>query len=49
MNCTLRKHIIETDKKNKKRFDILMKQMLEKNPIEENLKNTVPLKWIGLI
>ena len=26
-----------------------MKQMLDKNPIDENLKDTVPLKWIGLI
>lgn len=33
MNCTLRKHIIETDKQAKRRFEILMAQMLEKNPI----------------
>lgn len=26
-----------------------MKQMLEKNPIDENLKNTDSLKWIGLM
>ncbi len=26
-----------------------MKQMLEKNPIDENLKNTDPLKWTGLM
>ena len=26
-----------------------MKQMLEKNPIDENLKNTAPLKWTGLM
>lgn len=26
-----------------------MAQMLEKNPIDENLKNTAPLKWIGLM
>ena len=49
MDYTLRKHIVETDKKDKKRFDILMKQMLEKNPIDENLKNTDPLKWVGLM
>lgn len=49
MDCTLRKHIVETDKKAKKRFDLLMKQMLEKNPIDENLKNTEPLKWVGLM
>lgn len=49
MNKTLRKHIVETDKQAKARFEILMKQILEKNPIDENLKNTDPLKWTGLI
>lgn len=49
MNKTLRKHIIETDKQAKRRFEMLMKQMLEKNPIDENLKNTDPLKWPGLM
>ena len=49
MDGTLRKHIVETDKQAKRRFEILMKQMLEKNPIDENLKNTDLLKWTGLI
>ena len=49
MEKSLRKHIIETDKQAKKRFEILMKKMLEKNPIDENLKNTDPLKWCGLM
>ena len=49
MNKTLRKHIVETDKQSKRRFEILMKQMLEKHPIDENLKNTDPLKWTGLM
>lgn len=49
MNKTLRKHIVETDKQAKQRFKILMQQMLEKNPIDENLKNTDPLKWVGLM
>ena len=49
MNCTLRKHIVETDKQAKERFEVLMKQLLEKNPIDENLKNTDPLKWTGLM
>ena len=39
MDCTLRKHIVETDKQAKKRFDLLMKKMLEKNAIDEKLKN----------
>ena len=49
MNCTLMKHIVETDKQAKKRFDLLMKKMLEKNPIDENLKNIAPLEWTGLM
>lgn len=46
---TLRKHILDTDKQEKARYDILMKQMLGKNPIDENLKDTNPLKWTGLM
>ena len=49
MSKTLRKHIVETDKQAKERFEILMKQMLAKNPIDENLKNTDPLKWTELM
>ena len=49
MNCTLRKHIVDTDKQAKERFEMLMNQMLERNPIDENLKNTAPLKWTGII
>lgn len=49
MNKTLRKHIVEIDKQAKQRFEMLMKQMLEKNPIDENLKNTNTLKWTGLM
>lgn len=49
MNKNLRRHIVETDKQAKERFDLLMKQMLERNPIDENLKNTDHLKWTGLM
>ena len=49
MNCTLRKHIVDTDKQAKERFEILMKQMLEKNLVDENLKNTDTIKWVGLM
>ena len=49
MDKSLKKHIVDTDIQAKKRFEILMKQMLEKNPIDENLKNTDPLKWCGLM
>lgn len=49
MDGSLRKHILDTDKQAKERFEILMKQMLEKNPIDENLKNTDPLKWVWIM
>ena len=49
MEGALRKHIVDTDKQAKERFEKLMKQMLEKNPIDENLKNTDTLKWVGLM
>ncbi len=46
MNKILRKHIVETDKQAKSRVELLMNDMLKKNP---NLKNTDPLKWTGLM
>ena len=49
LDGTLRKHLVDTDILAKERLEILMKQMLEKNPIDENLKDTDPLKWIGLM
>lgn len=49
MNKTLRKHIVDTDIQAKNRVESLIKQMLEKNPIDENLKDTDPLKWTGFI
>ena len=49
MNKTLRKHIVETDKQATRKFEILMKQMLQKNPIDEHLKDTDPLKWTGIM
>ena len=49
MDNTLRKHIVDTDKQAKKKFEILTKQMLKKKPIDEELKNTDTLKWEGLM
>jgi len=49
MDGTLRKHIVDTDKQAKQRFETLMKQLLKKNPIDEDLKNTDTLKWVGLM
>lgn len=49
MDGTLRKYIVDTDIQAKERLEILMKQMLDKNPIDENLKDTDPIKWVGLM
>ena len=49
LDGTLRKHIVDTDIQAKERIEILMKQMLDKNTIAENLKNTDPLRWTGLM
>ena len=49
MEGTLRKHIVDTDIQAKERLETLMNQMLDKNPIDENLKDTDPLKWTGLM
>ena len=49
MDGTLRKHIVDTDIYAKERLKTLMNQMLDKNPIDESLKDTDPLKWTGLM
>lgn len=49
LDGTLRKYIVDTDIQAKERLEILMKQMIEKNPIDENLKDTDPLKWTELM
>ena len=49
LDGTLRKHIVDTDIQANERLEILMKQMLDKNPIAENLKNTDPFRWTGLM
>ena len=49
LDGTLRKHIVDTYIQAKERLEILMKQMLDKNPIYESLKDTAPLKWIGIM
>ena len=49
LDGTLRKHIVDIDIQAKKRLETLIKQMLDKNPIDENLKDNDPLKWAGLM
>lgn len=49
MDGTLRKHIVDVDIQANERLKTLMRQMLNKKPIDENLKDTDPLKWFGLM
>ena len=41
------KHCYETEKCADERQTFMMKQMVAKNPISEDLKNTDPLRWVG--
>ena len=43
LNGSLRKQIVDTDKQSKESFE-----MLNKNPIDENLKDTDLLKLVSL-
>lgn len=49
LDGVLRKHIVDIDILAKERVETLMKQMLDKNSIDEKLKDTDPLKWTGLM
>lgn len=49
MDATLRRHIVNTDIQDKERLEVLTKQTLDKNPIDENLKDIDPLKWTVLM
>lgn len=44
MKDSLKKHIVDSDIQSKERLEILMNQMLAKNPIDKSLKDTDPLK-----
>ena len=43
----LQDHLIEIDKTANERFDLLMKQFVEKENITENLKATNQMEWVG--
>lgn len=47
MNNELQKHLIEIDKTANERFELLMKQLAEKENITEELKATHQLEWVG--
>ena len=40
-------HCHEIEEQANNRMEFMMKQMVEKFPISEDLKNTDPLKWVG--
>ena len=43
----LQDHLIEIDKTANERFDLLMKQFVEKENITEELKSTNQMEWVG--
>lgn len=43
----LQDHLIEIDKTANERFDLLMKQFVEKENITEKLKSTNQMEWVG--
>ena len=49
LDGTLRKHFVDTDIQSKEKFEILINQILDKNPIDVSLKDTAPLKSTGLM
>ena len=44
---TLQDHLIEIDRTANERFDLLMKQFVEKENITEELKSTNQMEWVG--
>ena len=49
MNKTLRKHIVEIDLQAKEKVKLLINQFKENENISEDLKDTNPLEWVGLM
>jgi hypothetical protein len=45
----LHSHCIEVQRAARNRFEFMMKQMLERNPVPEGLKNTDPLRWVRMM
>ena len=44
---TLQDHLIEIDRTANERYDLLMKQFIEKENITEELKATNQMEWVG--
>lgn len=49
MEDELQEHLIRIDKLARERYDIIMKQLIKKENIIEELKQKDQLKWVGLM
>lgn len=49
VKCILRKHIVEIDLQAKEKVKLLINQFKENENISEDLKDTNPLEWAGLM
>lgn len=49
MNNKLQEHLEQIDKEAQKRYDIIIKQLMEKENVTEELKQKNQLKWVGLM
>ena len=47
MDNKLQKHLMQIDKQSNDRFELLMKQLIEKENITEELKATNQMEWVG--
>ena len=49
MEGTLRKHIVETDMQAKDKVEIIIKQLKEQSDLTEEMKDSNPLYWVGMM
>lgn len=49
MNGELKKHLMEIDKLAKDRVEFLIKQQVERQNVDEKLKEKDQLKWVGMM
>ena len=49
VKCILRKHIVEIDLQAKEKVKLLINQFKENENISEDLKDTNPLEWVGIM
>lgn len=49
MEDKLQEHLEQIDKEAQQRYDIIMKQLMKKQNVTEELKQKEQLKWVGLM